>query len=246
MEAEPGLDVQVRKLCDEGCVLIQRGELQDAYERFSKALALVPEPREQQPLTVGIFAGLGEVYFRARSHVQAKDAFGDAMLCTGGVDRPFLHLRLGQCRLELEDFGGAVEALSRAYKEGGPALFAKEDPKYLEFLKTRRNLPAAGRWRPPSTRSRRSPIAVLLIGCKLLVTCVVLPLVANVAFQVAFVNPIFGLLYLAIPVGLIGLLWAVDNRLVAILLLIAVAGIGIWLAPTWGEDLLRCRPGTCN
>jgi len=146
MELEPGLDAQVKEICDEGDVLIEMGELQQAFQNFSEALSLVPEPKEEYRVTAGILAGLGDVYFHAKSFVQGKEVLGDAMHCTGAIGSPFLHLRLGQCQLELGDLDRAADELARAYMGAGAELFSQEDPRYFDFLKTRLEPPASGQW----------------------------------------------------------------------------------------------------
>lgn len=59
------------------------------------------------------------------------------MAVTGpdGLGNPFIHLRLGQCALELGDEDQAKDELIRAYMGDGPGIFEEEEPKYFEFLK---------------------------------------------------------------------------------------------------------------
>lgn len=59
---------------------------------------------------------------------------------------PFLHLRLGQAQLELKNEVRAAEELCRAYMGAGKEIFAKEDPKYFDFLKTKISPPSSGLW----------------------------------------------------------------------------------------------------
>lgn len=146
MELESGLEAQVKEICDEGDVLIEMGELQDAFKNFSEALSLVPEPKEAYSATAGILAGLGDVYFRAKSYLQGKEVLSDAMHCAGAIGSPFLHLRLGQCQFELGNVDRAADELARAYMGAGQEIFSREDPKYFEFLKTRLKPPAPGNW----------------------------------------------------------------------------------------------------
>lgn len=146
MELESGLAVQVKEICDEGDVLVDMGELQDAFRNFSEALSLVPEPKEQYTATAGILAGMGDVYFHAKGYQQGKEVLSDAMHCEGAIGSPFLHLRLGQCQFELGNVDRAADELARAYMGAGLEIFSREDPKYFEFLKTRLEPPASGRW----------------------------------------------------------------------------------------------------
>jgi tetratricopeptide (TPR) repeat protein len=146
MELESGLAVRVKEICDEGDVLIEMGELQDAFKNFSEALSLVPEPKPAYSVTAGILAGLGDVYFHAKHYAQGKDVLSDAMHCAGAIGSPFLHLRLGQCQFELGNLDRAADELARAYMGAGQEIFSQDDPKYFEFLKTRLKPPASGAW----------------------------------------------------------------------------------------------------
>lgn len=258
------LEIQIAEMCDQGHALIDRQELQGAFQLFSRALSLVPEPRHDVSATVRILAGLGEVYFRAGSYRQGREAFSEAMRCPGADGNPFLHLRLGQCEFQLENDDRATDELERAYMGAGWEIFSQEDPRYLEFLKARRKLPSPprrrstlddARWRMRSSRPRRdaiekkrpgNPLGLMFIGCKVIATAIVLPLAANLAIPLAFLNPIAGVVVLGVPAVLVGLLWSLKNPWARLLTLIVLAALAAWLAPTWGEDNLRCRPGTCN
>jgi hypothetical protein len=59
------------------------------------------------------------------------------MTCPGGLGNPFLHLRFGQILFESGDHDLAADELIRAYMGAGDEIFENEDPKYLNFLKTR-------------------------------------------------------------------------------------------------------------
>ncbi len=146
MNLERSLAIRIKEICDEGDVLIEMGDLKEAFQNFSEALSLVPEPKQEYRVTTGILAGLGDVYFHAKSFSQAKEVLADAMHCIGAIESPFLHLRLGQCQFELKNMDRAADELARAYMGAGKAIFEHEDPKYFEFLKTKLLPPASGGW----------------------------------------------------------------------------------------------------
>jgi hypothetical protein len=68
------------------------------------------------------------------------------MRCTGAIGNPFLHLRLGQVQFELGNHARAADELSRSYMGAGSEIFAKDDEKYFNFLKTKVSPPAGGAW----------------------------------------------------------------------------------------------------
>lgn len=146
MNLERNLEVKIKEICDEGDVLIEMGDLKEAFQNFSEALSLIPEPKQDYCVTAGILAGLGDVYFHSKSFSQGQEVLADAMHCVGAIGSPFLHLRLGQCQFELGNMDRAADELTRAYMGAGKAIFEHEDPKYFEFLRTKILLPASGEW----------------------------------------------------------------------------------------------------
>jgi len=146
MELDGRLALQVKEICDEGDVLIEMGELEQAFGNFSEALSLIPEPRDKYRETAGILAGLGDVYFHSKSFSQGREVLSDAMHCIGAIGSPFLHLRLGQCQLELGNDDRAGDELVRAYMGAGKEIFDGDDPKYFSFLQSRILPPADGEW----------------------------------------------------------------------------------------------------
>jgi tetratricopeptide (TPR) repeat protein len=146
MELDAKLALEVKEICDEGDVLVEMGELDQAFLNFSEAFSLIPEPRHEYRETAGILAGLGDVYFHSKSFSQGREVLSDAMHCIGAIGSPFLHLRLGQCQLELGSDDRAADELVRAYMGAGKEIFESEDPKYFSFLKSRISPPASGDW----------------------------------------------------------------------------------------------------
>ena len=128
---------QITALCDQGNALQEQGELEEAFDAFNAAYALIPSPKENWNATLWVAAALGDVAFEAGWYPLARDILQDAMYCPGAIGNPFLHLRLGQTLLELRELDRAADELIRAYALEGPELFKPEKPKYLVFLSTR-------------------------------------------------------------------------------------------------------------
>ncbi|WP_315134615.1 tetratricopeptide repeat protein [Achromobacter marplatensis] len=146
MDIPCDLAIKIKEICDEGDVLIEMGELKDAFNNFSEALALVPEPKPDYEITASILAGLGDLYFHAKRFAQGHEVLSDAMHCVGAIGSPFLHMRLGQCQFELGNEERAADELARAYMGAGKEIFEQEDPKYFEFVKTKLDAPMSGEW----------------------------------------------------------------------------------------------------
>jgi tetratricopeptide (TPR) repeat protein len=128
---------RIRELCARGDALAAQRRFEEAFEFYRDALKLVPEPVEEWEATTWILSAIGDSYFLAGRFEKSLAAFGDAVRCPGGLGNPFIHLRLGECCLELGQQGRAADELARAYMGAGREIFAKEDPKYIQFLGTR-------------------------------------------------------------------------------------------------------------
>lgn len=124
---------RIVELCSEGDQLVKQRELAAALLKFREALALIPRPVEEHDVALRVLTALGDACFQAGRFSEGKHALQGAVR-SSGLGTPFIHLRLGQCELELGNPERAGDELARAYKGGGEELFAGEDPKYLELL----------------------------------------------------------------------------------------------------------------
>ena len=83
---------------------------------------------------------VGDANFLGGDYTAGRDNLSNAMRCPGAIGNPFIHLRLGQCQLELGNADRAADELMRAYMGGGEEIFDGQDPKYLAFLRTKADL----------------------------------------------------------------------------------------------------------
>lgn len=117
-----------------GDALREAGDHKGAWIEYVAALNLLPEPKTDWTATSEILAAIGDVAFRRKAYEKARDALMDAVRCPGGLGNVLIHLRLGQCYLELGDRNRAADNLARAYMGGGREAFAMEDPKYFALV----------------------------------------------------------------------------------------------------------------
>lgn len=145
-ELPGGLDDQIRRLLDEGDELLDDDRIEESMSRYRSAWDLLPEPRTDQPLALDVLAAMGDAHFSCGDFAAGRDAFMTAMRCSHGepLGNPFLRLRLGQCMYETDEMKEAANWLAGAYLLEGVALFAHDDPKYLEFIKSRLEPPPGG------------------------------------------------------------------------------------------------------
>jgi tetratricopeptide (TPR) repeat protein len=135
---------EMQDLCASGDHLADEGRLAEALERYWSAWNKLPEPRTTWASATWILAAIGDANFQQGNYEAGRDNLVTAMHCPDAIGNPFLHLRLGQCQFELGNYERAADELGRAFLLEGVELFGDEDPKYLEFVKSRLEEPPGG------------------------------------------------------------------------------------------------------
>jgi tetratricopeptide (TPR) repeat protein len=130
-ELPAGLSEEIKALCASGYTLYDSGDYRQALHPFHQAWLLLPKPPMDFIESGMILTAMGDCHFRNKTYEQGKEKLEFALQCSGMIDNPFIHLRLGQCLLELGIKGAACTHLSVAYQRVGRKIFEKEAPKYL-------------------------------------------------------------------------------------------------------------------
>lgn len=142
-ELPDNLHEQIQHLCKEGDDYAQVEDYPAALMRYWAAWDLLPEPPNDYEAATWILSAIGDANFLGGDYTAGRDNLALAMHCPGAIGNPFLHLRLGQCQLELGDQKRAADELARAYMGAGAEIFEGAE-KYFEFLKTRLEAPPGG------------------------------------------------------------------------------------------------------
>ena len=127
---------QIKTLCSTGDALAKAEKFPAALKFYWQAYDLLPEPKTDWEAATWILAAIGDANFLSGDYQAGRDNLTTAMHGPDAIGNPFFHLRLGQCQYELGNQDRAADELARAFLLEGEALFAEEDPKYLEFVKT--------------------------------------------------------------------------------------------------------------
>ncbi len=130
------IEASLDELCNEGETYLDGGAFNLAYDRFNKALKLVPDPKKEHETTTWILGQLAEVYHQLQDFNAVRKALVFAMDCPGGAENPFLQLRLGQAFYELGELEDARTHLQIALDRESKKIFGFDDPKYYEFITT--------------------------------------------------------------------------------------------------------------
>ena len=76
-------------------------------------------------------------------------------------------------------------------------------------------------------------------------TLVLLPFAGCDAAMLAYFNPLVAILFFAIPLAMLGVLWRLKHPLGVVLMLALVAALCAWLALIWFSNA-HCQPGACR
>ncbi len=127
----------IKRLCKAGDEFAQDQRYPEAFESYWKAWDLIPEPQTDWEVATWVLTAIGDANFLSGDFQAGFENLANAMHCPDAIGNPFLHLRLGQCQFELQNFDRAADELIRAYAVAGSEIFSDEDPKYIQFLQTR-------------------------------------------------------------------------------------------------------------
>jgi hypothetical protein len=89
-------------------------------------------------------AAIADSHFHLGEWEECRRTVQHAFQCGEDVINTFWRLRLGQSLYELGDEQEASNWLMPVYLQEGREPFEGEDPKYLEFFRTKLNLPPGG------------------------------------------------------------------------------------------------------
>ena len=140
-QLEPEVHSRIAAIAAEADSRAEEERYHEALVLYNDALALVPEPKTKWNASTWLLGSIGDAAFLGNYYEVALDALQDVMLCPSAIGNPFLHLRLGEVKLELGDSQGAADELMRAYLGAGKEIFEHEDPKYLALLRQQAVLP---------------------------------------------------------------------------------------------------------
>lgn len=124
----------IKQLCGEAYKAYDQQDHKGALRVFYQAWLKLPKPQNDHLESSWVLTGIGDCYFKLRQFQQAIEALNSALHCPSGDKSAFIHLRLGQCLLDIGETGSARRSLFKAFTLGGPQAFSQEASKYLESI----------------------------------------------------------------------------------------------------------------
>lgn len=124
----------IQAICTKGYQHYAESDYSAALRLFYQAWLKLPKPQTQEPAAELVLSAIGDTYYRMGKYELAIEALRSALACQQTEARPLVEMRLGQTLLNTGHELQAVTYLQRAYRLGGDAVFANENPKYKEAI----------------------------------------------------------------------------------------------------------------
>ncbi|WP_060478009.1 MULTISPECIES: tetratricopeptide repeat protein [Pseudomonas] len=117
---------KINSHAEKGNNFIDNEQYDSAIAEWSKALDILPEPKNDWEAYAWLSASIGDALYHKKAYRLAAISFLNSLNAPGGTENPFVHYRLGQCYILLEDESSGVEALLKAYMLDGEEIFLEE------------------------------------------------------------------------------------------------------------------------
>ena len=127
----------ISELRDRGNASLQAGDFTSAYAHYYAAWQQLPAPANKWGAGLWLISAMGDAKFHLKEFSQSQELFQQAADFYRGAGNPVVHMRIGQCALELADEDGAADQLAEAFSLAGKEIFSNEDTKYYQFLRER-------------------------------------------------------------------------------------------------------------
>lgn len=137
MELEDKLYFEITELCEEGDSFIEEGDINEAIDKYKKALELIPNSKYMWEAATWVYGALGDAYYLNQQYDEALVCFSEGLKCPNGLDNPFIIFRIGQCFFEIENYEKAKEYLLQAYMFEGKEIFEDEEEKYMDLIRNK-------------------------------------------------------------------------------------------------------------
>lgn len=126
---------QIVQQCEEGDILFEVEQFDQALEKYLVALDMVPAPKTDWEASTWLYTVIGDTYLIKDDYEMAKSNFYNALNCPDGISNPLILLRLGESLFECGELEKAKEYLLKAYMLEGYKIFFEEDDKYFDLIK---------------------------------------------------------------------------------------------------------------
>ena len=125
---------RIRTLCQEGYDAYDKAAYREALRSFYQAWLTIPKPQSNFEAAGWVLSAIGDSYFRLELFDQAIESLESALHCPKALGNPFIHLRLGQCYLDIGTTDLARKQFQKTKDNGGHALIAQLEKRYQTLI----------------------------------------------------------------------------------------------------------------
>jgi len=134
MELNDSLYKQIVELSEQGDILVENGDFNNAVNKYQMALELLPGSKYEWEAATWLYTALGDTYYLMEHYEEALQYLKETLKCPEGNDNPFVLLRMGEVLFEVNNIVGAKEYLLRAFILEGKEIFEGEPEKYINLI----------------------------------------------------------------------------------------------------------------
>src|SRR5947209_11865284 len=128
------LHQRITELSEAGNELVDESRYEMAINVFKQAFDLLLEPKDRWEAATWLLVAIGDCFYFQNNFQEAYSYFRTAQKYPGGLENPYIFIRIGECLCELgTDESEAADSLMRAYMLAGAEIFESEDSKYMKF-----------------------------------------------------------------------------------------------------------------
>ena len=135
MELNNDIYQKIVQLSEKGDEFVDNREYKKAILLYKKALSLIPKNKYEWEASLWLFVALGDTYYLDGNYKESLNFMFEALNCQGGLENPFVFLRIGECFFEINNKIKAREYLLKAYMLDENRIFNGENEKYLNAIK---------------------------------------------------------------------------------------------------------------
>lgn len=134
-ELDDDLYEKITQCCEDGDMLFDNGDFDNAIMKYNQAWDMLPEPKYKWDAASWIYCAKGDVFFFKNEYSEALVYFCE-LYNTFEMINEFVLIRYGQCLYETGQVEEGKQFMFEAYLLGGKDLFIRENAKYYPLIES--------------------------------------------------------------------------------------------------------------
>ena len=134
-ELDNDLHEKITQCCEDGDMLFDNGDFDNAIMKYDQAWDMLPEPKHKWDAASWIYCAKGDAFFFKNEYSVALVYFRE-LYNTFEMINEFVLIRYGQCLYETGQVEEGKRFIFEAYMLGGRELFIRENAKYFFLIES--------------------------------------------------------------------------------------------------------------